>query len=300
MATHRFAWDGFSFSIPEDWNLSYYDFGRHVSRVRMEDDMAIRLEMDWSRLGKRVDVLRVRERYARKSKTLNERAEEARSIEGLPQGWTAFLYIMPDKRRLLISFQLSRDSLFFSFFRIHFDAEENQKPVRVMKSLASSFEIHEDGSIPWEFYDVSLRMSRDFYLVNTSLQAGRKLMIFQWRLRRLYFWQFSLADMLLKQKSLAAWCAEFLNNFKEIRGVLFFPEDDRTIGIRRNRRYLFGHYDEIGRQCFRYDSRCVHCPDKNAVILTVYNYRSLSDLKKVQDLYSSILALNPEGHVCDG
>lgn len=288
---HRFAWDGFSFNIPQTWNLSYYHFDKHVSNIRMEDDAAIRLEMEWTRPRKPVGVSKLRERYITMSKKLNKHAEKVRAIENLPKGWSAFLNLMPDKRGLLTSFWLSSNTRFFCFLRIHFNPEENREPVHVIRCLASSFKTYENHCIPWEFYDVSLRLSKEFRLVNTSLEAGRKLMVFQWRLRKLYLWQFSLADILLKQKSLAAWGAEFLNNIKEIQGVRFLPKDDQAIETRRSRKYPFGHYDEIGRQCFLYQVRCAHIPEKNAVILVVYNYRSPSDLEKIKEFYSSVFMI---------
>ena len=36
---HRFAWDGFEFCGPSDWDLSFYDFSNSSARVVRRDDV---------------------------------------------------------------------------------------------------------------------------------------------------------------------------------------------------------------------------------------------------------------------
>ena len=276
---HRFAWDGFSFLIPLDWDLSFYHFDKRVSSIRMEDESAVRMEMDWTRPRGPVQMAKVRERYGNMAGAMEAVAEEARPLEDLPVGWSAFVYRMEDRRRLVTAFWLDHDGGFFCFFRLHFERGGSRAPARVVRALAASFERHEGGRIPWEVYDLSFELGRDFYLAGTALQAGRKLMRFQWRLRKLYLWQFSLAHILLRDKALGDWAAEFLNGTREFKGVRFVAEGEETVSTKKRYRYPFGHYDEIARRCFRYDVRVALLPDKDAVVLVVFNYRKPDDLK---------------------
>ena len=277
-ATRRFAWDGFSFEVPEDWNLSVYRFERGVSSLRMEDDASICLEMEWMRPARPMDIAAIRKRYAKSAHELNTLAERTVALEGLPEGWACVQHQMPGKRSLIVAYWPAPRSRFFCVLRLHFGAIGPRKPARVARVLAESFQLHENGLVPWECFDVALRVSRRFRLVHTALEAGRKLLVFEWRLRRLYLWQFSLADLLLKGRDVAAWAVEFLEQQKGIHGVKFAADPHGGITCRRDRRYPIGHFEEIGRWCFRYQAECRHRPERNTVELLLYHYRSEADL----------------------
>jgi hypothetical protein len=276
---HVFAWDGFSLDVPDDWNLSYYDFERRTARLRMEDDTSVCLEMEWTRPKRHVATDRIRERYAAKSKRLFELAAERSEIDELPPGWSAFVLVMPDKRCLVNAFWLAPRGAFFCLLNLHLGEGGRRKAVRVARRIARSFRLHEGDRIPWSLYDMAFVLHRDFKLQTSSLQAGRKLMVFQWRLRRLYLWQFSLADMLLKERGAAEWAAEFLNGFKELRGAKFSADSRETLAARRNWRYPLGHYDEIGRWCGRFRAAFLRRPETNMLFLMAYNYRKAEDVK---------------------
>lgn len=280
--THRFSWDGFSFDTPEDWDLSQYFFGKHTSSVQMEDECAVRLELEWTRPSRKVSASTLQARFAKSSGELGKVALTTDAVDSLPPGWSAVLYTMPEKRIFIIAFWLSPDGGFFGFFKLHFEKSGRTKPLRILHAIAETFVLHDTPHVPWDLYDISLTLSRDFRLVRTSLQAGRKLLVFQWRLRKLFIWQFSLADLLLKDKTMAEWAAEFLNSFKELPGPVFEAgENDIIIG--RKRRYPFGHYEDIGRLCLKYKVGCVRLPEKNAILLAVFNYRRQADLNKIKE-----------------
>lgn len=279
---HRFSWDGFSFNIPENWDLSQYNFAKHSAGVQMEDELAIKLEFEWTRPSKTVDKTVLQERFGKSSSGLDKVALATEELEDLPPGWSTVVYSMPENRYFIIAFWLSPKSDFFGFFKLHFEKMGKNKSVRILQEIIGSFVLHDTPAIPWEMYDISIMLSRDFRLVNTSFQAGRKLLVFQWRLRKLFMWQFSLADILLKDKTMAEWAADFLNSYKELPGPVFeADEDGMTIG--KKRRYPLGHYDDIGRLCLRYRVGCVRLPEKNAIMLSVFNYRSASDLNKLTE-----------------
>ena len=106
-------------------------------------------------------------------------------------------------------------------------------------------------------------------------------MNFDWRLRRFFFWQFSLADhVLAKSPDLNQWAADFLNHCKFIRGPRFFKQGGRLQQLRRAQ-YPLGHYDEIGHWCFQWWVRVWHDLPENRIRLAVFNYRRPSDLDRL-------------------
>jgi hypothetical protein len=278
-AEHRFAWDGFEFVVPADWNLSFYDFSNSASRVvRLEDDVGIRLQMEWCRPQAAVGLDRIQSRFKELGGQVETMAESQSAVEGLPAGWTGLIYVMPDKRRLAVAFWLAPAGRFFVFFRLHFDGEGSRQAAQVLRRLATSFRLQTEPAIAWRCYDLNLELPADFRLAETAFQAGRKYMLFDWHLRRFFFWQFSLADHVLARKpDLVDWAADFLNHCKFIRGPRFFKEGGRLQNQRRAQ-FPLGHYDEIGRLCFQWWTRVWHDPDENWIRLMVFNYRRPSDL----------------------
>ena len=276
--SHEFAWDGVSFRVPKDWNLSSYNYLGSVVNVTMEDDVAVRLELEWMRFDRTLDLERIQERYVRASEKLQATAVTTLRLTEVPNDWMAYLYTMADKRRLIVAFHVGGTGRFFCFLRLHGE-EAGEKSLRnALQLLISTLRTHVDGLIPWQVYDVAFVLPREFRLVSTTFKAGRKQMIYGWRLRRLYLWYFSLADVLLKDKRPEEWAVEFLNKGKELHGPVFAVAPDGSILAKRATAYPFGHFEEIGRWTFRYRIICRHDPERNQVVLAVFNYRQDSDL----------------------
>jgi len=286
-ATHRFAWDGFAFDVPVEWDLSDYEFGPRVSIARMEDSLGRRLEFEWTRAIKPIAPGIPAKRHAKWAGALADKALERGAVDGLAHGWQGFLYTMPDRHHMVTALYRSDDGRFFGLLRLHFEESGRRKPARILRDLANSFTLHHEDLVPWQFYDVAFRVGRDFWVVSTSFKAGQKLMVFQRRLRKLYLWHFSLADLLLKDRSPAEWAAEFLNRCKDIRGPRFAPGEGGSIVARRAWRYPIGHMDEIGRLCHRYSAACAPIPGKNMIVLAVYNYRARGDLHQLAQALDS-------------
>jgi len=283
-AFRRFAWAGFSFPVPAGWELAEYFFGRDVSSVQLEDAVGLRLEFEWCRPGREVDVAKAERRYLAGADRVKEVAEQAVAAEGLPEGWSGFGYAMPERRVLATAYWVAPDRRFAGYLRLHLADAGVRKALRILRRTAGGFALHGGPAIPWEFYDVSLTLSRDFRLASTNLQAGRKLMVFEWRLRRCFVWQHSFADMILKKQDAATWGAEFLNQARNLHGPVFQAVRGERIRAARSRRYPLGHYDEIGRMSFRYRAACVHWRERNALLLACYHYRSPGDLEKLRSL----------------
>ena len=281
-ATCRFAWDGISFLVPEHWNLAVYQLKRKYSRVEFDDDYGIRLEAEWVRPKRELDVQIVQKRYDKTARKLNQDAQEISRIENLPEEWIAVLYVMPTAERLLTAFYLGPDSELFCFLIMRFEPEDREDPREIIATIAESFRCHRGATVPWVLYDISLETPAELRLVNTDFQTGKKLMVFQWQLRRLYLWQVSLADLILKKHPLETWSADLLNMCRLIKGPIFSPGPDGELTWKRRRRHRFGHYDEITRWCFHYQLDTIHDREHNRLIVWLYSYRKPEDLRLLE------------------
>ena len=168
-----------------------------------------------------------------------------------------------------------------ALFRLHFPAGSRDVPAVVMRLLCRSFRWWPAGEAPWQFYDVSFALRRDFRLAATALQAGRKLLQFEWRLRRLYVWHFSLAELMLAKQSVEAFCADFLRQSKLLPVPRWTPMPAGGLTYCRRRLHFFGQFEEIGRCCFKYYAWCHHDPARNQIALWVMHYRCAADLQQL-------------------
>lgn len=281
---HRFAWDGFSFPLPAEWDLADYRLDPKGSSARFEDDTAVRLDLEWVRCPMAAGREAFLRRYALMAAEL-EKAAEARTepIQGLPEDWTAKLHAMPDKRLLATAYgsPVSASGLQV-FLRAHFDAASRREPSRLLRMVAEGFQVHDRGRIPWAVFDVSFELDASWRLVGTAFQAGRKRFTFVRRARRLELWFCSLADLALRGRSLGEWAADMLGTMKSFEARRFIPASNgRLQAVRRGWLYPFGHAEEIARWCFRYQARCLHDRERNRLVLAVLQYRVERDLDDV-------------------
>ncbi len=280
--THRLAWAGLSFQIPKNWNISSYNFGKKFNRLEAEDDHYVRLEAEWMTSPQRLDEAKVLKRYRKAARRLSRAAVEETEIPDLPGNWSGFRYDMSDGACLILAFFSPADALFFAFVRIHFMSQDKgEGPAGILMALCRSFTVQQRELTTWAFLGISFQVPAAFRLIKTSLQAGRKLMVFQWRLRKLCLWHLSLADMLLKGKTPREFAVEFLRARPEMRGLRFQIDEAGELTVRPRRRYFLGRMEDLGRMCFRYRAACVHDRAKNQIKLTVFNYRRESDLEQL-------------------
>jgi len=278
-----FSWDGVAFQVPADWDMSAHELARGVTRLAMEDTSGVRLEMEWIRPPQRVQATGVRQRYLKLAKALTETAAEVTDIQALPEDWSAFRYDMGEGRLLtLATFSAPVAGGPVCFIKLHDRLEQTNDPEGVCRQIADTFSHVETGFGDWHFYDVHLRLDRQFRLVGTALHAGRKFLQFQWSLRRLFVWVFSLADLVTRDHDIASWCAAYLKGFKGIRGRRFEVDDDGTIRALRLWYHPLGHSEEIGRMCWRYRVDFRHVPERNQIVLWVYHYRSTGDIRVLE------------------
>ncbi len=284
-ATKLFAWDGMEFPIPVDWDLSGYTNRRRVHSLTIEDATHVRMEMEWTAAEGRREAGVVRDQHARLTDHLHRVALGIEAVTDISEYWVVFLYAMQNSGRLITAIHVGEKLPLFVFARLHAFNCSRREIIRDARTLINGFHYYQNEPTPWRLYDIAWRVPQRFHLTGTSLLAGRKMMAFESRFRRLHLWRLSLADRLLREKTPADVAAEFLNRFKGFPGVRFTASGPDTVRGRRNLlRYPFGHYEEIGRLCFRYIVRIKFLPSDNALVIALYNYRNASDMQWLEGL----------------
>ncbi len=280
---HLFAWQGFSCDIPADWNLSEYNIVAGVSCARFFDDFNRRLDFEWMYVRHRIKNEEVSRRYDKIAASMRAAGAKVENIEDMPGGWSACLYSLPDGKRLMAAFRLVPENNFFCLLKMYFEHASMREAERIVRRIAGTFKLHEHGLIPWAVYDINFQLRKEFKLVATSFKAGHKLMVFEWRLRRLYFNFFSLADTLCKNHSMEKWCTDYLKNFKAISGVMFSEGSEGEIVAMHNLWRLWGNVEPLARGCLRYKAWCLRLPEKNQIFLAVFNYRGHEDVSFMEN-----------------
>lgn len=282
-AERLFAWNGLAFLLPADWELSYCDLQGGVSSVAHEDGYERRMDAAWFLPKDAVAQEREQENFQKKARALSEKATAIRPIAGIDEAWTAHEYHLEDTVAVLVmAYRLPQQAGEpMALFHLHFPAGSRELPTLVTRSLARSFRSYSVGEAPWAFYDVYFTLRRDFRLAASALQAGRKLLQFDWRLRRLFVWHFSLAETVLAKQSLEEFAVDFLHKNKQLPVPRWSAAQGADGGLhyRRRRLHFFGQFEEIGRGCFKYYARCQHDPAHNQIALWVMHYRRDSDLQ---------------------
>ncbi len=274
------------FPIPPDWDLAGYTMQRRISSLRFEDATNVRMEIDWTPAAGRKEVERVRDQHARFAERLHETALSVEALSDISERWVVFLYTLPDSNRLLTALHVGETFPLFVFLRLHAVRQSRREIARDGRSLIQGFRYRGEGPVAWRFYDVCWRVPRNFRLTQTSLLAGRKMMISEHRLRRLFLWRLSLADRLMRERTPAEVAAGFLNKYKGLPGVRFHAagDDAEKLIVRRYRWHPFGQYEEIGRLCFKYWTKVEYSEADNALTIAVFNYRGPADLRLLDDL----------------
>jgi hypothetical protein len=300
------SWDGLSFAVPANWELALYKrVKRKIWHLEIEDEYSVRLDIEWIAPKSPLDIPTVLGRYEKGASQLTRKAASSKAVDNMPEGWNATHHLLRDtegrkgqkglqstEHGLTTAFHVSPDKRLFCFVLLHTYPESPEGPVGTIRDFAKGFVRHDGPLIPWQLYDLSFELPRDFLLEYTQFDIGAKLMVFRWRWRKLYLWHFSCADRFLDQgQSKEEWATAFLNSFRHIRGLRFDPGRNGEILWRRRRRHLFGHRDEIVRGCRRWQARCRRDEENNQLMLWVFNYRKDSDLEKLPPYLGASRAL---------
>ena len=275
----RLAWDGLAFDAPADWDLAFHDKRNGITRIRLEDEVAVRLDGEWMTPGAALDLDRITARFNNASRRVEAAARDSETLASAPEGWSAVLHHFPDGRRLGLVFFLGRADSLFAFFQVHLDPGSPGEARRILHSLMGSFQrFPANAPQPWACYDIALVSPPGFSLSSTAFNPGLKRFTFVRFLRLLHVWHVSLADLALKNDRCPAdWAARFLNAQEQARGPVFVNRNGQVAATRPGMFHLC-HFTELARGCFRYKVALRHDPVGNRLVLACYQYRRESDL----------------------
>ena len=276
-ATHRFAWDGISFDVPLDWDLADQETRLGITRIRLEDPVAVRLSAEWT-IPAVADLGRIMARFQSSSKKLRQASKDSITLAKPPEGWAAILYRFADGRRLGLAFYLSANKDLFAFFQLHFDPCSSNESETLLRRFLASFQRHTAGPVPWACYDVSFAAPPGFRLSTAAFHPGLKRFSFGRSLRQFHVWHVSLADMVLKkERGVLDWAVKTLNASEQVSGPVFVVRDGGLIAA-RPRIMSHWHFLELMRGCLQYKAGVRYDRELNRLVLTCFQYRFDSDL----------------------
>lgn len=294
-ATRRIAWDGVSLQVPANWELARYHYERdRVVQLALEDEYAVRMEIEWIQPRSRRDVTRMMTRYQQSSRKLTSRATTTEPVDRLNAGWGAAVYTFHEStvggesralrdvaHAMVTASFICPDETLICFLKIHFLPGDHESPSDLLRTVSDSFCYYrEKPTIAWSLYDIEFELPRHFVLERTHFDIGAKLMVFRWKHCRLHLWHFSCADMFLKSDTtVQAWVTGYLNSFGRIKGPVFALRDDGEIIWRRRLRYGLAHRDEASRWCRDYHIGYRRDTARNQLVVWVYNFRRADDLR---------------------
>lgn len=281
--THRFAWDGLSFDIPPDWDLAFQETRMGITRIRLEDPVAVRLSAEWTIPAGGVDLGRIMARFQANSKTLRKTSKSSETLGRIPENWSAILYLFPDGRRLGLAFYLAPEKDLFGFFQIHMDPGSPGEAEGMLRQFIASFRRYPKGPTPWACYDVAFTVPDGFKLVSASFNPGMKRFTFSRAGRRLYVWHVSLADLVLRKTKCTPleWAARLLNANDFVKGPVFKIRQNALVATRPALLPRW-HFMELAWACLKYKAGLRHDTENNRLVLTCFQYRFNSDLAWLQ------------------
>ena len=292
----QLGWDGVVFEVPDNWELARYRYAfSGAVRLVIEDEYAVRMEVDWLQARQDGQARRFTERATQSLAALIKKADRQIVLDGLPATWRAahckFAEILPVGRRnrklgvvahnLVTAIHAPPDSSFRCVIRLHFMPGDSEPPVELTRHLLTSFAwaAPPGGEKLWQVFDLSYRIDARFQLESTTFGIGSKLLVFRRAGRRLYLWTLSCADRLpITGPDSDKWVIGYLNGTRRVTGIAFRPDGAGGIGWKRRGLLALVHRDELARWCFRYrvDYRVLEA--RNQLLIRVFNYRHESDL----------------------
>ncbi len=287
------AWNGVALAVPENWELALYRCpGRGAAHLEVEDEYAVRLELDWLADSRRAEAARFLADNDRAAANLARQADKHAVLAGFAEGWQVTRYdfseTIPTRRQgrglgvaahsLFSAFFAAREAAFLCRLRLHFLPGDPEEPEALARLVTASLKRAAGGPIPWVLFDIAFELPREFLLEATAFDIGSKLLVFRRGGRRLYLWFLSCADRFLDSAPRAeAWVTGFLNAQRQVPGIVFWPGAAGAVTWRRRRRHLLCHRDELARWCFKYTVGYRRDRERNQLRIWVFNYRRDED-----------------------
>ncbi len=219
-----FGWHGLTVEVPLEWNPGKISGDFKAGSVRLDDPTLARLEIEWkdargdqrvaSLVDRFVDGLSQSARKEKKKLDV-ERTPDAGWLE-LPDAVTPVVFAWQAEYRIhaLAFYSMLSDRLFLIKIRTKLEEDAVDNIRRIFNSVRDTAP---DCDRTWALYDLVCSSPPQFSLETYDLKSGHLRLCFQKGQSILQFDRLSLAEMLLKNRTLLDWYQEFFR--KNLRHV---------------------------------------------------------------------------------
>lgn len=191
LSSQPFSWQGFAFTVPTEWNLTFHRGGPKRGVVALSALHGKRFEIRWQSGSTKV-LRQYYEKLVARAETKQRDAQIIRAPEGLPPEITEIT--VPKERLYLIA---TPCRLFECVLPPHVE-----RPM-ALGVISSMQEFFSNKIWPWQLYGIDGLAPRNYKLVKASLLPGTSYLQFRRYWQNLTLGSFSRADALLAGKSLA-------------------------------------------------------------------------------------------------
>ncbi len=234
--SNQFAWQGISFLKPEGWDLGKVEGDENKGYLRLDDHLFCRLEMRWQKQLRSLALekvltkhLRALARKARKRKidfTILDRGEyKGKGVKGIYFVWESDFRVVnvigqcPKCRRLVLVSVLGK---------------RGENIEEVAKKIFNSLRDHTGGNrTHWSVFDFDFTTPPELRLSGHVFLSGHLRFDFLQGKDNFVFERLSVANIILKEKSLSQWGREFCKSqFKSVDIEIIYPrEGDSEEGV---------------------------------------------------------------------
>jgi hypothetical protein len=234
---NKFGWQGISFTKPTEWELGVVEGDGRRGYLRLDNHVQSRMELRWQKHAGKASLekitnkhLRRLERKAKKQKVdfkvTNERDYRNNAVRGKYFVWEAKAET-PNFKGVNLIAQCRKSSTFFSAC-VFGKSEENIEKTADM--IFASLRDHTgDGKIFWSVFDFGFTAPAELKLNSHSFLSGHLKLEFSRAEDSFIFQRLSIANILLKEKSLTQWAGEFYRmQFKNVDIEVSYPREGNS------------------------------------------------------------------------
>lgn len=215
-----FGWQGVHLRVPDEWNLGKVDGDAKSGYARLDDAEIVRAELEWRNTPDKGRTRPVSDLVDRYLDNLSKKAEKTDT----PFSVTRRAKFLRDKRWLEGSeyeaFTWQADYLAYNLARICPDcgriilmrilAKSGENFEQLADEIFRSLVCHDqDGQSFWSVYGMSFSVPDDLVLSKHELKSGHIQLMFEKKHTNCRVQRISMAQMLLKNATLAEWYPNF-------------------------------------------------------------------------------------------
>ena len=230
-----FSWYGIGVDVPEEWNPGKIAGDHKSGNIRLDDPTTVRLELEWKEARGDDQVATIVDRYieglakeAQKGKSsLKVKRQTECEWLNLPD-MTSPQYFTWDTQytvHTLAAYGPVSDRLIFLRIMVQPHEDPGTMVLRVLNSLTDT---SPDDVQVWSLYDLVCTSPAGYTLETYELKSGHIRLRFDFERNSIQVDRLSLAEMLLKNRTLGEWYREFFS--KELRHSNIETSDKETLG----------------------------------------------------------------------